>query len=66
MAKHSYTIWLTYGFTVKADDYLEPDNDTDFDKLKRLAIKRLEDIGLYEIVSEGDFSEIIYDEEGDY
>lgn len=63
MAKHNYTIWLSYGFTVGTDEYLEPDSDQDFEKLKRLAIKRLEDIGLYEIVSEGDFSEIVYEEE---
>ena len=60
MSKHNYTIYLSYGFTVKTDDYLDP--DTDFYQLRELAIKRLSKIGLDEIVREADLGEIDYEE----
>jgi hypothetical protein len=63
MAKHNYTIYLSYGFTVSSDEYL--DIDKDFYTLRDLAISKLSNIGLDEIVQEADLGEIDYDGEED-
>jgi hypothetical protein len=63
--KYTYTIWMTYGFTVKSDEKLDPEVDGDYYALMGLAKDRLNQIGLQEIISEGDFNDISIEEELD-
>jgi hypothetical protein len=66
MAKnYTYTIWMTYGFTVESDQLLDPEVHGDYYALMGLAAKKLNQTGLQEIISEGDFNDISVEEDFD-
>jgi hypothetical protein len=62
MAKHTYTVWVEYGFDVQSDELLDPDNDIDYIKIQAIADNRLREIGLDDMISEVTYSNITVEE----
>ena len=62
MAKHTYTVWVEYGFTVQSDELLDPDSDIDYIKIQAMADDRLREIGFSAMISEATYSDITVEE----
>lgn len=62
MAKHTYTVWVEYGFDVQSDELLDPDNDIDYIKIQAMADDRLRKIGLDAMIADITYSNITVEE----